>query len=178
MRNKEIPRYSWADARVELFESPIASKGIRTRAPIQQGETIMVWGGVLATKNELKEGDVNIIAVAVDQTTEGETIYLTPFDDAFERKHPSTHDNHSCEPNAWLNDEVTWVARRDIPEGQEITKDYATFTVDSNWELVCNCKSEHCRGKVTGNDWKLTELQERYKGHFSPFIEEKIAKLH
>ena len=31
---------------------------------------------------------------------------------------------------------------------------------------------------VTGNDWRLLELQERYAGHFSPFINARIAKLY
>ncbi len=36
----------------------------------------------------------------------------------------------------------------------------------------CRCGSPICRGIITGNDWQLQEVQERYQGHFSPFLNE------
>ena len=32
-------------------------------------------------------------------------------------------------------------------------------------------------GKVTGNDWTLPELQERYQGYFSTYLARRIAAL-
>jgi SET domain-containing protein len=86
--------------------------------------------------------------------------------------------NHSCDSNLWMADEVTLVARRDIAAGEELTVDYALHTADPDWELdgPCNCGSALCRGTVRGSDWRLAEIQERYRGHFSPFINERIAK--
>ena len=86
--------------------------------------------------------------------------------------------NHSCDSNLWMADEVTLVARRDIAAGEELTVDYALHTADPDWELdaPCNCGSALCRGTVRGSDWRLAEVQERYRGHFSPFINERIAK--
>jgi hypothetical protein len=69
-------------------------------------------------------------------------------------------------------------ARRDIAAGEELTLDYALFSVAPEWRMECHCGSSLCRGVVTGNDWRLAELQERYAGHFSPFINARIAKLH
>jgi len=84
--------------------------------------------------------------------------------------------NHSCDSNTWMKDAYTLVARRDIEVGEEITADYALWEADpdfiSKWE--CHCGSPICRHKVTGKDWQLPEIQERYTGHFSPLINKKI----
>jgi hypothetical protein len=85
-------------------------------------------------------------------------------------------DNHSCDPNLWFADELTLVARRDIAAGEELTIDYALGTVDPAWRLICHCGSPLCRKLITGDDWKLPELQKKYAGHFSPFINERIRK--
>ena len=69
-------------------------------------------------------------------------------------------------------------ARRDIAAGEELTLDYALFSSAPEWRMECHCGSALCRRVVTGNDWRLPELQERYAGHFSPFINVRIAKLH
>ena len=82
--------------------------------------------------------------------------------------------NHSCEPNLWMADEVTFVARKDIEAGEELTVDYALFTAQPGWAMTCRCGSSLCRKRVTGNDWKLADLQDRYRGHFSPFINVRI----
>jgi uncharacterized protein len=73
--------------------------------------------------------------------------------------------DHSCDSNLWMADE-------------ELTVDYALHTANPNWELdgPCNCGSALCRGTVRGSDWRLPEVQERYRDHFSPFINERIAK--
>ena len=84
--------------------------------------------------------------------------------------------NHSCDPNTWMKDAFTITAMRNIKIGEEITTDYAIWEADENyiskWE--CNCGSTKCRRKVTGKDWRLFELQERYKNHFSPLINKRI----
>jgi hypothetical protein len=87
--------------------------------------------------------------------------------------------NHSCDPNVWMKDEVTLVARRDIAAGEELTIDYAMFEGDEEWvgRWECHCGSKLCRGRHTGSAWRQKELQERYRNHFSPFICERIRRL-
>ena len=85
--------------------------------------------------------------------------------------------NHSCDPSLWMEDEVTLSARREIGAGEEITVDYALLTVAPTWEMTCACGSPLCRHRVTGADWQLSELQSRYAGHFSPFINDRIDRL-
>jgi uncharacterized protein len=85
--------------------------------------------------------------------------------------------NHSCNPNCLPLDETHWVAERDIKAGEELTIDYATF--DSNiYECIqiCFCGSTNCRKYVTRYDYRLKELQERYKDKFLPYIKEKLLK--
>jgi len=42
--------------------------------------------------------------------------------------------------------------------------------------MECRCGSPLCRGVITGDDWRRTDLQARYRGHFSPFIDARIAR--
>jgi len=80
--------------------------------------------------------------------------------------------NHSCDPN-FLN-RIAW---RDIEAGEELTVDYAIFQSFPKYLLEsCDCGASICQGKVTGDDWKLPELQKRYRGYFTPHIERLIQK--
>ena len=65
---------------------------------------------------------------------------------------------------------------RDISPGEELTHDWAT-TDDLDYALECNCGSPNCRRIVTGKDWMKEELQEKYRGWFSWFIQRKIDML-
>jgi hypothetical protein len=89
--------------------------------------------------------------------------------------------NHSCDSNCWMEDEVAISARRDIAVGEEITVDSAMWNDDDSEEYTengeCTCGSDLCRHKITAEDWKIPELQKRYAGHFSPFLQMKIDKL-
>jgi hypothetical protein len=39
----------------------------------------------------------------------------------------------------------------------------------------CECGSEICRHQVTGEDWRLPDLRQRYQGYFSPYLQRRIA---
>jgi len=74
-----------------------------------------------------------------------------------------------------MSNEVTLVARRAIEPGEELTTDYALFELDRDWSARwrCRCGTPHCRGVVTGRDYELPELQERYGTHFHPALLKK-----
>jgi hypothetical protein len=140
---------------------------------IGDGEVVVVWGGTIFTEEDVRVGRARRGSVsAVD-----EGVYLAgragdgPDDGDFM--------NHSCDPSVWMLDEVTLAARRDIEPGEELTADYALWEADEGWvcRWECRCGSSRCRGRVTGQDWRSRELQERYRGHFSPFIERRIDRL-
>lgn len=66
---------------------------------------------------------------------------------------------------------------RPIGPGEEVTIDYAMCDGSPYDEFACACGSARCRGRVTGNDWRDPALWERYAGHFSPYLQRRIAAL-
>jgi hypothetical protein len=88
---------------------------------------------------------------------------------------PGIHGNHSCDPNVWLVGASELAARHAIAKDEEVVSDYATYTMASDWSMDCVCRSDACRGRVTGDDWRRSELQQRYAGHFAPPIARLIA---
>ncbi len=76
-------------------------------------------------------------------------------------------------------DDVTLLSRRDIAPDEEVTMDYAMHEADPDWIMKepCRCGSPNCRGRVRGNDWMREDLQKRYHGHFSPFLNKRIDRL-
>ena len=83
------------------------------------------------------------------------------------------HLNHSCEPNLGLQGQIVYVALRDIGIDEELTVDYA-MNDDDSYEMKCQCGTKSCRGKITGVDWKMPEIQRKYDGYFSWFIQRRI----
>ncbi|MDB5678425.1 SET domain-containing protein-lysine N-methyltransferase [Sphingomonas bacterium] len=86
--------------------------------------------------------------------------------------------NHSCAPNAGLrfaDSGVFLVAIRDIAAGEEISWDYSTTLAESNWHMICQCRSPECR-RVIGNFATLTpERQEWFRARnlVAPYLRRK-----
>jgi uncharacterized protein (DUF952 family) len=162
-----VPPRSWLSPRLEVGPSPIEGSGLFATAPIETGEPAAVMGGTVLTDDEFARhiaGAGRWSAAAIDDDLN----VLQDDDD------PLTRGNHSCDPNLWMGDELTLVARRPIPPGQEATIDYALMTVDEAWCMECRCGTPECRGKVTGCDWRRADVQAAYLGYFSPFTERRI----
>lgn len=78
--------------------------------------------------------------------------------------------NHSCDPTlAWAGTRL--VTFRDVAAGEELTVDYATTTTDPDMLVRCHCETYRCRQMVTGEDWRIPELQRRYAGHLAPEVQ-------
>ena len=138
-------------------------------SPIAKGEAVGILGGRIIDDAELREiarTRSKYSSLAID---EGVNVLLED-DELISRG------NHSCDSNLWMRDAFTLEARRDIAAGEELTVDYALQTA-VDWEMACNCGSRLCRRVVGGGDWKRPELQERYRGHFSPFLNVRIAAI-
>lgn len=138
---------------------------------IAAGETVAAFGGRCVSRTSLDQLSPNerIRAIQIDDdlflvagnanTAAGDTI------------------NHSCQPNCGMNGGVLLVAMRDIEPGEALTYDYAMSNGSDFNEFECGCRTPSCRHKVTGNDWMLPELQLAYRGHFSPYLAKRIARL-
>ena len=86
------------------------------------------------------------------------------------------HLNHSCEPNLGLQGQIVFVALRDVAVGEELTFDYA-MNDDEPGEMQCHCGMATCRGTITGSDWRKAEIQHKYDGYFSWFIQRRIDAM-
>jgi len=144
-------------------------RGLFARERLRAGETLLVWGGDVITGEMLSRmsEERHRLSVQIE-----EDLYLvTPSEG------PADWVNHSCDPNAGLVGQIVLVALRDIKPGEEIGFDYATSDGSPYDEFECGCGSRLCRHHVSGDDWKLPELQKRYQGHFSPYIQRRIDGL-
>ncbi len=85
------------------------------------------------------------------------------------------YSNHSGNPNLGMRGEITFVAMRDICEGEELTHDWAT-TDDDDYSVECKCGAHNCRQILTDKDWQRADLQKRYAGYFSAYLAHNIAR--
>ena len=83
--------------------------------------------------------------------------------------------NHSCEPNVGIKGQIVFVAMRAIRRGEELTIDYAMFDSDST-PMRCNCRTPSCRTLITDRDWRRPDLQRRYAGYFSWYLQQKTTR--
>ena len=145
-------------------------RAVFARDVIEQGELIAVWSGRIVGVAELDELPPEIRRHTV-QIEEG--LYLA----SVNAHEPPDYINHSCEPNAGLEGQIAIVALQRIQPGDEVTIDYAMCDGSPYDEFECACGSAICRGRVTGDDWRIPTLWERYAGHFSPYLERRIKAL-
>ena len=138
------------------------------REPIAKGELIVVWSGTLVAGEELDAmpADVKRYSLQVEDNH-----YLVSLSDC----EPPDFVNHCCEPNSGLSGQIALVAMRDIGAGEEITYDYAMSDGSSYDEFPCGCGAPQCRGRVSGDDWKRSDLWQRYVGYFSPYLQRRIS---
>jgi len=163
---------SWLDLRLEIRPtSPISGRGTFAKAFIAKGEIITIWSHRILSKEQALLAPPGLL----QERPNGEWIWMAPDD----KDAPDYLINHSCNPNVWMEDEVTLSAMVDIQLGEELTLDYAVITPDEDWvgKFTCNCGSSNCRKQITGKDWRIAELQERYAGHFHPAIARRIAAV-
>lgn len=161
--------FPWLDPRLEVRSVRKGEHGLFACMPINVGEVVLRWGGVVYRREDILAGKANPETIAILDSG----LYLAdPVDKSPDEDYPL---NHSCDPNLWMQDAITLVARRFIFPDEEVTADYALWMYDQNWRMEnCQCGSSLCRGRISDQDWKLTELQNRYKDHFSPFLNQRI----
>lgn len=174
-------KLSWLNEKITVGASNIEGEGMVAQSKIFKDEMLIVQGGQCLHIDEIDAAEQDEYSYWGFQVEE--KIYIFPI---FVNKKPILDGifkvNHSCEPNAGFSGQITLVAMRDIEPGEEILFDYAMtdiqFDGDIEWNPApCHCGSVNCRKNITGKDWKLPELHERYKGYFSHHVTKAIAKL-
>lgn len=151
--------------------SDIAGRGLHAVEPIAAGEVVAVKGGHIVTKPELDRLPEPLPNSDVQITDDLHLVALR--DDEYEPV--MLFLNHSCEPNVGFAGNIVLVAMRDIAVGEELVTDYALFD-DYDGQMTCTCGSIGCRGVVDGRDWQRPELQRRYRGYFSWYLQRRIDR--
>mmetsp|Transcript_24454 Transcript_24454/g.53406 ORF Transcript_24454/g.53406 Transcript_24454/m.53406 type:complete len:587 (+) Transcript_24454:207-1967(+) len=78
--------------------------------------------------------------------------------------------NHCCDPNTMYRG-LDHIARRHIAKGEPVTIEYATFCTDHMTAFDCSCGAACCRGRVTGRDYLLPEIRQRYgPNHVTDYV--------
>lgn len=164
--------HRWLNPKCEVKKSPICAKGVFAKEPIRNGEIIRVTGGVIIPKTDTERYNKLIVY-------DVENIYLDVSDDFVMA--PTQEDldltatiNHSCDPNAGFLDSITIIAIRDIEPGEEIGWDYA-FSQTAFDTFECLCRKPNCRKSITPDDWRIKDIQKRYRKYYAPYLKARIG---
>lgn len=158
---------SWLSNKVETRENSLNGKGIFAKEHINKGEIVFIKGGHILTRNEIfSSGTINSYFPLSDDYFLGAT-------NINEEGSIKLYQNHSCNPNVGLHGDIIFIAMRDIEKDEELTVDYA-FIDNEDYSFKCTCGSENCRGTITGFDWKIKELQDKYYDYFAQYLKDKI----
>jgi hypothetical protein len=163
----------WAHRALEVGPSGIAGRGLFAGASIAAGTVVLRLGGRLVSSGELAD----LIAAAgddpdayVDTITVAEDRHLV-----LPLLTVAHWCNHGCDPDLWHVGPYDVATRRPVRAGDELTLDYATISGADGFRMACACGSVRCRGVVTSDDWRLAELRERYRGHWTPALQARIG---
>lgn len=163
------PALSWRSPRVAVRPSPIQGLGLFATQAIAAGEPVAVKGGHILTREQWQalEGELGAAEIQVDRD-----LFIAPVT-AEDRDGAMLYINHSCAPNCAIQGQIVFVAMRPVAAGEELTHDWAT-TDDDDYVMRCRCGAADCRGTVTGQDWRRSELREKYRGWFCWFLQRRI----
>ena len=161
---------SWFNPKTEKRSSSIQGRGLFARDAIARSEIVAVKGGAIMDSASLARVREKVSPAEI-QIEDG--LYIAPRS-ADEVEANILCLNHSCNPNIGVRGQISFVAMRDIPAGSELTIDYAMIDGDPAERMDCRCGAPDCRKVITGNDWRLPQLRERYRGYFSRYIQDRL----
>jgi hypothetical protein len=168
------PASCWLHPAVEVRPSPIAGRGFFARLGLPAGTVVSRLGGRLVDTTELRrrlaDADAGL-APYVD------TIVVASDRHLLVESGENRFGNHGCDPNLGWVDEYTLATMADVAAGEELLSDYAMSTADPDYVLRCHCPSYRCRQMVAGDDWRIPQLQERYRGWWVPFVQSLVDGL-
>ena len=164
-----MSKLSYISPKAIAKESPIHGKGLFAKEQISKDEIVCVKGGYIFDRKQFEslQGWYRAAEISI-----AEGLFIGPALEE-EREGSMIFSNHSCDPNIGVQGQIVFVAMREIPSGEELTHDWAT-TDDDDYSLNCNCGAASCRKVITGQDWRKKELQQKYAGYFSWYLERKI----
>jgi len=161
--------FNWLNPKAQIKKISDKGAGSFAQEIISQGEVVASFGGFVVQTKDLKDFSQDRVSRSIQAS---KTTYIL----SGLEPEPGDMLNHSCNPNCGATGISTIVAIKQIEVGEEITFDYAMTDASSYDEFVCFCGQANCRKKITGNDWQIEDIQEKYKGFFSSYVEKLISR--
>jgi SET domain-containing protein len=162
---------SFLSSKTEIRASAIHGRGLFAKEPISRGEVVAIKGGHIFDRQKLDELQP-VLGPAEIQIDDN--LFIGPVT-MEEREGCMIFSNHSCDPNLGVRGQIAFVVMRDVHAGEDLTHDWA-MTDSDNSEMPCHCGAACCRGTISGQDWARKDLQEKYRGYFSWYLERKITE--
>ena len=159
-------------SKTEKRGSSIEGRALFAREPIFKDEIVVVKGGYVMSRAQRDEVEGHLGPAEIQVT---EDLFIGPATQT-ERERGMMHLSHSCEPNLGVQGQIVFVALGDIATEEELTFDYA-MTDDEPYEMECNCCAPTHRKVISGRDWMKREVQRKYDGYFSWFIQRRLDVL-
>jgi SET domain-containing protein len=163
---------SYLSPKAAVKDSPIHGRGLFAIGPFDPGEIVCVKGGYVFTRETLA-ALAPMLGPAEIQISDD--LFIGPHEMS-QREGAMIFSNHSCEPNIGVQGQIVFVALRQILPGEELTHDWAT-TDDDDYTVECRCGTPTCRRTITGKDWQRKDLQRKYRGLFSWYLQRKIELM-
>lgn len=160
--------HRWLTKKTKSFQSPIDGLGVVATDDVQEGETILVYGGIIVPLSEIEKYRSKMGHVGIQIA---DNFFICPT--TKEELGQTGIINHSCEPNLGFKSPVELITIKDIKSGEELTLDYA-FCESVFEAFECNCRTTSCRQVIKPADWQSNAIQKKYGEYFSPYLKSKI----
>jgi uncharacterized protein len=158
----------YVSPKAEIRNSSVRGRGLFATGEFRPGEVVYVMGGYVFTRQSSEVADPGSLFQRSEiQIADNLFIGALHPDDSM------IASNHSCDPNTAVQGQIIFVALREITAGEELTHDWAT-TDNAIYTIECRCGTAACRRIITGRDWQQKDLQQKYRGLFSWYLEQKI----
>lgn len=163
---------TYISPKAEKRQSRTHGRGLFAKHEIAKGEVVAVKGGYIMTTQDWA-AIADSIGPAEIYVSDGLVIAPRSTEDY---ESSMMHLNHSCEPNVGVEGQIVFVTMRKIEPGEELVIDYAMID-DCDGEMTCRCGTASCRQVISGRDWRRPELQRKYEGYFSAYLQRKMTQV-
>jgi len=151
--------------------SEIAAPGLVAVDKISPREAVAVKGGHIVKTAQLRFMPERLQNSDVQITDDLRLVALTWED--YDAVIPFI--TYSCEPTVGFGGNAVLMDMRTIDAGEELITDYPLFD-DYEGFMECTCGRSTCRGRIDGRDWRRPDLEERYRGYFSWYLDRKMGE--
>ncbi len=168
---------SYLSPKCSIGHSDKNNLGVFANSLIDKGEVISIWGGGIFDTLQLKKMSKKIPHLFTHSVGIYEGFHLCSL--KMSTLENVDRFNHCCEPNAGIKGQIILIARKKIKPGEEVCFDYETTDIAGygGYPFLCQCNSTTCRKIITGESWKDKEFQQKNRGFFSWYLQEKINKF-